>query len=84
WLFGLHQSGNLSENYVLGIIDRLRDGLTEIYFHPASDVGGTPPAAAAQREVEILTSKELRAALEARGVRLTTFAELARSDTARR
>lgn len=82
WLFGLHQSGNLSENYLLAIIDRLRDGLTEIYFHPAADIGRTPPAAAAQREVEILTSMELRAALKARGVRLTTFAEFARAGRA--
>jgi len=78
WLFGLHQSGNLSESYVAGVIDRLRDGVTEIYFHPAIDIGGTPPPAAAQHEVEILTSAKIRRQLDARGVRLTTFAELAR------
>lgn len=79
WLFGLHQSGNLSEDYALGIVARLRAGTTEIYFHPAADIGGTPPPAAAQREVEILTSPGLRAALGAAGVRVTNFAELARS-----
>ncbi len=79
WLFGLHQSGHLSEEYILGVIDRLRDGTTELYFHPAADIGGTPPAAAAQLEVEILTSPKVRAALDAHGVRLTTFRELAQA-----
>jgi hopanoid biosynthesis associated protein HpnK len=77
-LFGLHQSGNLSEAYVLGVIDHLRDGVTEIYFHPAVDIGATPPSASAQREVEILTSPRVRAALEAKRVNLTTFRDLAR------
>jgi hopanoid biosynthesis associated protein HpnK len=76
-LFGLHQSGHLSEQYVVGVLDRIRDGSTEIYFHPAADIGGVPPAAAAQREVEILTSARVRNAIERRGIALTTFAELA-------
>ena len=80
WLFGLHQSGHLSEDYVLGVIGRLREGTTEIYFHPAMDVGGTPPEPGAQREVEILTSPRVKQALDARGIRLTTFRELARED----
>lgn len=78
WLFGLHQSGHLSEEYVIGAIGRLRPGLTEFYFHPAEDIGATPPDAAAQREVGILTSPQIRAALELAGARLTNFAELAR------
>ncbi|HVN63742.1 MAG TPA: hopanoid biosynthesis-associated protein HpnK [Candidatus Binataceae bacterium] len=76
-LFGLHQSGNVTEDYTLGIIERLRDGVTEVYFHPAVDIGGTPPAASSQREVEILTSPRVRAAIERCGIQLTTFAELA-------
>src|SRR5512146_1501110 len=71
WLFGLHQSGNLSEHYMLDIIARLRPGLTEIYVHPAADIGGTPPAAEAQREVEILTSPLVPIALAGAGARLT-------------
>jgi hopanoid biosynthesis associated protein HpnK len=78
WLFGLHQSGHLSESYVIGLIDRLRDGVTEIYFHPALDLDGpAPPPLEARHEVEILTGPTLRAAIERGGVRLTTFAELA-------
>jgi hopanoid biosynthesis associated protein HpnK len=78
WLFGLHQSGHLSEGYVTGIVQRLRPGTTEIYFHPAADVGATPPRAEAQAEVGILTSGRIRKALASAGARLTNFAELAR------
>jgi hopanoid biosynthesis associated protein HpnK len=77
WLFGLHQSGHLSARYVLGLLDRLRPGTTELYFHPAADIGATPPPAEAQIEVEILTSPRTREALDSRAIRLTTFAELA-------
>jgi hopanoid biosynthesis associated protein HpnK len=82
WLFGLHQSGHLTDDYVLGVIARLRPGLTEFYFHPATDLGGAPPALEAKREVAILTSSRVRAALEGQGVRLTNFAEIARARNA--
>jgi hopanoid biosynthesis associated protein HpnK len=82
WLFGLHQTGHVTESYVLGVIGRLLEGTTEIYFHPAADVGGAPPSPEAQEEVEILTSPRLREKLETGGVRLTTFAELARASKA--
>ncbi|HVA83594.1 MAG TPA: hopanoid biosynthesis-associated protein HpnK [Candidatus Binataceae bacterium] len=81
WLFGLHQSGNLSEQYVLGVIARLGPGLTEIYAHPAADLGDASPPPAAQREVEILTSPLLPVALKGTGARLTNFAELARTES---
>ena len=77
-LFGLLQSGHLDEDYIVAIIDRLREGTTELYFHPAMDIGDTPPSAWAQVEVKILTSPRVREALVARGVRLANFAELAR------
>ncbi|HUO05184.1 MAG TPA: hopanoid biosynthesis-associated protein HpnK [Candidatus Binataceae bacterium] len=79
WLFGLHQSGHMTEDYVIGIIERMRDGVTELYFHPAIDLGGTPPDAAAQREVEILTSLRVRDAIDRAGIRLITYADLAKS-----
>ena len=81
-LFGLHQSGHLSEDYVVGVIDRLRDGTTELYFHPAADIGGTPPAAEAQLEVEILTSRRVRDAIKRNGIASITFADLAKAELA--
>ena len=77
-LFGLHQSGHLSEDYVVGVIDRVRDGATELYFHPAADIGGVPPAAEGQIEVEILTSRRVRDAIDRNGIELITFADLAK------
>ncbi len=79
-LFGLHQSGHLSEDYVLGVIDRIRDGATELYFHPAADIGGVPPAVEAQLEVEILTSRRVRDAIDRNGIELITFADLAKGN----
>jgi hopanoid biosynthesis associated protein HpnK len=80
WLFGLHQSGHLTEAYVLGVIGRLAPGLTELYFHPAVNLGGEAPAIEAQREVSILTGAPVRAALEEQGIWLTNFAELASAE----
>jgi hopanoid biosynthesis associated protein HpnK len=81
-LFGLHQSGHLSEDYVLGVIDRIREGATELYFHPAADIGGVPPAPEAQREVEILTSPRVRESIARNGIELITFADLAKGKIA--
>jgi hopanoid biosynthesis associated protein HpnK len=81
-LFGLHQSGHLSEDYVMGVIDRIRDGTTELYFHPAADIGGIPPSAAAQLEVEILTSPRVHNAIVRNGIGLITFADIAKSKLA--
>ena len=81
-LFGLHQSGHLDEDYIVGIIDRLREGTTELYFHPAADVGGIPPSAAAQLEVEILTSPRVREAIDRNDIELITFADLSKRDLA--
>ncbi|HKV56043.1 MAG TPA: hopanoid biosynthesis-associated protein HpnK, partial [Candidatus Binataceae bacterium] len=80
-LFGLHQTGFISEDYVAGVIARMSPGTTEFYFHPAQDIGGTPPALAAQLEVRVLTSQRIREALGRAGVRLTSFAEIARNGT---
>lgn len=80
-LFGLHQSGHLSERYVLGVVARLPPGLTEFYFHPATDIGATPPDLSSQRDFAILVNPAIRAALNSRAIRLTNFAELSRQRT---
>ena len=81
-LFGLHQSGHLNEDYVVGVIDRIRDGTTELYFHPAADIGGVPPSVESQLEVEILTGARVRDAIVRNGVELITFADLAKGKLA--
>ena len=66
----------------MGVIDRIRDGATELYFHPAVDIGGVPPAVEAQREVEILTSRRVRDAIDRNAIELITFADLAKRNPA--
>ncbi len=73
-LFGLHQTGHMTEAYVAGLIERLPPGLTEIYFHPAESIGVGVPPQAAQNEARILRSACIRQALVKAGVRLTNFA----------
>lgn len=79
-LFGLYQTHHITEDYVVGVMDRLPDGLSEIYFHPAIDIGGTPPSPSSQLETEVLTSPRVRDAIAAHGIRLTTFGEVARTE----
>lgn len=79
WLFGLHQSGHLSERYLLGVIERLPPGVTELYFHPAEDLGQTPPPAGAQLELKLLIGAELRRALSQRDIKIANWKELAGS-----
>jgi hopanoid biosynthesis associated protein HpnK len=78
-LFGLHQTHHITEDYVVGVLERLPDGLTEIYFHPAMDIGGTPPTPSSQRETEVLHSPRVRSAVASRGIKLTTFGEVAQA-----
>ena len=78
-LFGLHQTGQMGEEYLAGLIARLPTGTTEIYFHPAAEVGATPPQLAARTETQILQSPRIREALMNAGARLTSFAEIARA-----
>jgi hopanoid biosynthesis associated protein HpnK len=79
WLFGLHQTGHITETYVTELIERLPDGITEIYFHPAEPVGAQAPPDPAQKEALILRSNCVREALSKAGVRLTSFAEIAKA-----
>jgi hopanoid biosynthesis associated protein HpnK len=78
-LFGLHQTGHVSEAYVAALIARLPIGTTEIYFHPAEDMGATPRPSAAWIETQILQSPRVREALMDAGARLISFAEIARA-----
>jgi chitin disaccharide deacetylase len=79
WTFGFHQTGALTQAYVLGVLARLpENSTTEFYFHPATHADGEGPIWPSQEvETQILTSAEVRKALNRYGIRLTTFAELA-------
>lgn len=76
-VFGLAWSGAMTEDRLLGLIEHLPDGLTEIYTHPATaDAAAMPHAVATYKyreELAALLSPRLRAAIEARGITLTRY-----------
>jgi chitin disaccharide deacetylase len=66
-LFGLHQSGDINERYVLGLLPRLRAGVTELYCHPAflpcREVQYWTPTYRRDVELAALTSSAVQAAV---------------------
>ena len=85
WTFGFHQTGGLTESYLLGTLARLpEDSVTEFYFHPAIEVDGYPPRWPSQNaETGLLTSPTVAEAIRRHGIQLTTFRDLARSRSPR-
>lgn len=79
-LFGLHQSGDLNERYMLGLLPRLREGVTELYCHPSflpcPEVQRWTPAYRRDVELQALTSPAVRAAVVEQGVTLISYREV--------
>ncbi len=78
-IFGINDTGHLSADRTLRIIDALPDGLSEIYFHPgvSDDVVDDRLAKSYDRRAElaVLTSPEIAARLRERGIVCTTFSD---------
>jgi hopanoid biosynthesis associated protein HpnK len=76
-VFGLHATGHVDEAYLLALVPRVRDGVNELYCHPAV---GDPVVGQAgydhAGELGALTSPRVRAALSAAGVRLASYRAL--------
>lgn len=78
-VFGLAWSGAMTADRIEAVLDRLPDGLTEIYTHPAT-AGGFAGAAAGYRyadELAALTAPRVRAALARSAARTGGFSDLA-------
>jgi hopanoid biosynthesis associated protein HpnK len=79
-LFGLHQSGDVNERYVLELLPRLRSGETELYCHPAflpcKEVQYWTPSYRRDVELVALTSAAVRTALTEQGIRLISYRDL--------
>lgn len=69
-VFGLLQTGNISERYLLGLLRILPEGTFELYTHPRLD------SAAGLRELHALTSARVRSAIVAHNIRLITYSAL--------
>jgi hopanoid biosynthesis associated protein HpnK len=79
-MFGLHQSGHVTEPYVLGVLRHLPPGITEVYGHPAlvdADARRWRPADyESEAEVAAFTSERVRDALRAADIELTSYGDL--------
>jgi chitin disaccharide deacetylase len=78
-LFGLTHHGRVTGDYLLGLVPRLKPGLTEIYSHPALTVDAAlreaAPAYLRRQEFEALVSPDLKAVLKANVVQVTDLRE---------
>jgi len=84
-MFGLHQSGHMTEPYLLGVLEALPPGVTEIYCH-ASKVDAEaarwrPTDYESEAELAALTSPRVGAALAAAQVVRISYRTLAGFDS---
>ncbi len=79
WCFGLAWSGAMTPDRVTRLAGRLPEGLSEIYFHPATardaEIRRLMPGYAHESELQALRHPGFRAALAEASVRLTTWQE---------
>lgn len=75
--FGLLNSGRMNTDYLLGVLDHLKPGVTEIGMHPALD---TPPELARWAtdyqyldELQALVNLKVKAKIEALNIRLVNY-----------
>ncbi|MBI4514671.1 MAG: hopanoid biosynthesis-associated protein HpnK [Deltaproteobacteria bacterium] len=79
-LFGLHQSGHLTEAYLLRLLPRLAPGVTELYCHPAlldAEARRWRPANyESEAELAALTSPRVAARIRDLGIDRITYRQL--------
>jgi hopanoid biosynthesis associated protein HpnK len=78
-VYGLLQSGDLNEDYLVGLLERIDAASSEIYAHPlAFDADETAKRenSGGALELQALTSSRVRAAIEKVGFRLATYRTL--------
>jgi chitin disaccharide deacetylase len=74
-VYGLLQTGSVSEEYLCNLIPQIQANLVEIYSHPAIDVPG-------EIELQALLSQQVRQALRADGFELTNYYKLLQNSLA--
>jgi len=83
-MFGLHQSGHVTEPYLLGVIESLAPGVTELYSH-ASCVDAEarrwrPADYECEGELAALTSPRVRTVLRERQIEIMSYRALSRGE----
>lgn len=80
YALGMNAVGAMSEPRVREMIERLPDGVTEIFFHPATGAFAEADAGTEryqwQAELGALTSPAIRALLEREGIQSVVYGEL--------
>jgi hopanoid biosynthesis associated protein HpnK len=78
-VFGLAWSGAMTESRVAGLLAHLPDGLTEIYFHPATSnsFSGAAPGYRYSDELAALVAPRIVLAARGRDIRLVGYSDLA-------
>jgi len=79
-LFGMTDSGAMTEDLVLRLLSELPPGVTEFCFHPATgrapEIDGPMPDYRHEEEFRALTGPRLRRALQERRIRPIAFGDL--------
>jgi hopanoid biosynthesis associated protein HpnK len=74
---GLLNSGRMTEEYLLRVLERLEDGVTEIYFHPGCkpdpELSAWMPDYLHEEELAALTSGRVRGMIADRGILLGNY-----------
>jgi chitin disaccharide deacetylase len=80
YAFGVNEAGALTEERVLAILERLPDGVTEIFFHPATAAFGGADRGTERfawtEELAALTSPRVRDAIARNHIQSITYGEL--------
>lgn len=72
-VYGFFQTGRIDAGYVLGLLPSLPPGTSELYLHPDTGPG---PTGNGPTELAVLRSEEVRAAMDAAGIRRVRYHEL--------
>lgn len=76
-VLGLRHSGAMDEARVISLLGELPEGVTEIYFHPATrsspELDRAAPEYRREAELKALTSARVKEAVSAAGATLTTY-----------
>jgi hopanoid biosynthesis associated protein HpnK len=74
---GLLNSGRMTEEYLLALLDEVPSGVTEIYFHPGclpcSEISRRMPDYRHEEELAALTSSRVKQKLHELGIRLRNY-----------
>ncbi len=80
FIFGLTETGGMRLELVRSLLNHLPDGVTELYFHPATsrcrELDRTMPDYLHEEEFRTLTDDSIREALAAQGVQRISFSDL--------